>query len=48
VNVLGMQTILEVNNLELFKADRTGPDGFVAVSRSTKAAVAEKTKALKG
>ena len=48
VNVLGMQTILEVNNPELFKADLTGPDGFVAVSRSTKAAVAEKTKALKG
>jgi len=48
VNVLGMQTILEVVNLELFKADRTGPDGFVAVSRTTKSAVAEKTKALKG
>jgi MraZ protein len=48
VNVLGMQTILEVINLEVFKADRTDPDGFVAVSRSTRAAVAEKTKALKG
>jgi MraZ protein len=48
VNVLGMQTILEVVNLEMFKADRTGADGFVAVSRATKAAVAEKTKALKG
>jgi MraZ protein len=48
VNVLGMQTILEVINLEVFKADRTDADGFIAVSRSTKAAVAEKTKALKG
>ena len=48
VNVLGMQTILEVINLEVFKADRTDADGFIAVSRSTRAAVAEKTKALKG
>lgn len=48
VNVLGMQTILEVINLGVFKADRTNPDGFVAVSRETKMAVADKTKALKG
>jgi MraZ protein len=48
VNVLGMQTILEVTNLEMFKTERTGPSGFVEVPRATRASVAEKTKALKG
>jgi len=46
VNVLGMQTILEVTNLEIFEAERKGPDGFVAMSRDKREALAEKTKAL--
>ena len=48
VNVLGMQTILEVTNLEMFEAERKGPDGFVGMSREKRTALAEKTKALKG
>jgi MraZ protein len=48
VNVLGMQTIVEVINLEMFKAERAGTDGVVALPRSNKAALAEKTRALKG
>src|SRR5271156_3806281 len=48
VNVLGMQKILEVMNLEMFHAERMGPSGFVELPRSNKAALAEKTKALKG
>jgi len=47
VNVLGMQTILEVTNLALFEAERKGPDGVVGMSREKRAALAEKTKALK-
>ena len=48
VNVLGMQTILEVANLEMFEAERMGPNGFVEMSRTGRANLAEKTKALKG
>jgi len=48
VNVLGMQKILEVTNLEMFKEERMGASGFVELPRSNKAALAEKTKALKG
>lgn len=48
VNVLGMQKILEVTNLEMFKAERAGPDGTIGLSRENKASLAEKTKALKG
>ena len=48
VNVLGMQKILEVMNLEMFHEERMGPSGFVELPRSNKAALAEKTKALKG
>ena len=47
VNVLGMQTIIEVANLEMFEAERMGPNGFVEMSRSGRAALSEKTKALK-
>ena len=47
VNVLGMQTILEVINLEAFEAERKGPNGIVEMSRDKRAALAEKTKALK-
>jgi MraZ protein len=47
VNVLGMQTILEVTNLEMFVAERAGADGFVGMSREKRTALAEKTKALK-
>jgi MraZ protein len=47
VNVLGMQTILEVINLEAFEAERRGPNGIVEMSREKRAALAEKTKALK-
>jgi MraZ protein len=48
VNVLGMQTILEVTNLEMFEAERMGPNGFVEFSRAGRTALSEKTKALKG
>ena len=48
VNVLGMQRILEVTNLEMFKGERAGPDGTIGLSRENKASLAEKTKALKG
>ena len=48
VNVLGMQTILEVTNLEMFEAERMGANGFVELSRTGRASLAEKTKALKG
>ena len=48
VNVLGMQKILEVTNLEMFKAERANPDGTIGLSREKRAALAEKTKALKG
>jgi MraZ protein len=47
VNVLGMQTILEVINLEAFEAERKGPNGIVEMSREKRAALAEKTKTLK-
>src|ERR1700761_8071763 len=47
VNVLGMQTVLEVMNIELFEAERKGPSGVVEMSREKRAALAEKTKALK-
>ena len=47
VNVLGMQTVLEVVNAEMFEAAWKGPDGVVEMSRSSRAALAEKTKALK-
>jgi MraZ protein len=47
VNVLGMQTILEVVNLEGFLAERKGPNGLVEISREKRTALAEKTKALK-
>ena len=47
VNVLGMQTILEVTNTEMFEAERKGPNGFVEMSRAGRAALAEKTKGLK-
>jgi MraZ protein len=47
VNVLGMQKILEVTNLEMFKAERARPDGTIGLSRESKASLAEKTKALK-
>jgi MraZ protein len=45
VNVLGMQTILEVTNLEMFEAERMGPNGFVEFSRAGRMAL---SKALKG
>jgi MraZ protein len=48
VNVLGMQTILEVANLEMFEAERIGPNGFVEFSRAGRASLAEKMKAQKG
>jgi MraZ protein len=48
VNVLGMQTILEVINLEMFEAERKGPNGVVEMSRERRTALSEKTKALKG
>jgi MraZ protein len=48
VNVLGMQTILEVTNLGMFEAERVGANGFVELSRISRASLAEKTKALKG
>jgi MraZ protein len=47
VNVLGMQTILEVVNLEGFLTERKGPNGLVEISREKRAALADKTKALK-
>ena len=47
VNVLGMQKILEVTDLEIFKAKQAGPDGTIGLSRESKASLAEKTKALK-
>ena len=47
VNVLGMQTVLEVMNIEMFEAERKGPNGVVEMSREKRAALAEKTKALK-
>ena len=47
VNVLGMQKILEVTNLEMFKVERARPDGTIGLSRESKASLAEKTKALK-
>jgi MraZ protein len=47
VNVLGMQTILEVTNIEMFEAERKGANGFVEMSRTSRATLAEKTKALK-
>ena len=34
VNVLGMQTILEVINLEAFEAERKGPSGIVEIGRA--------------
>jgi MraZ protein len=48
VNVLGMQTILEVTNLEMFEAERMGASGFIEMSREGRVALSEKTKALKG
>jgi MraZ protein len=47
VNVLGMQTILEVVNAEMFEAEWKGPNGVVEMTRDSRAALAEKTKALK-
>jgi MraZ protein len=47
VNVLGMQTILEVINLEAFESERKGPSGMIEMSREKRATLAEKTKALK-
>jgi MraZ protein len=47
VNVLGMQTVLEVINLEAFEAEHKGLNGMVEMSREKRAALAEKTKALK-
>ena len=47
VNVLGMQTVLEVVNAEMFEAQWKGPNGVVEMSRDSRAALAEKTKALK-
>jgi MraZ protein len=47
VNVLGMQKILEVTNLEIFKAKQAGPDGTIGLSRESKASLAGKMKALK-
>ena len=47
VNVLGMQTILEVVNTETLGAERKGADGFIGLSRENRASLAEKTKALK-
>jgi len=47
VNVLGMQTLLEVTNLEMFEAERMGPNGFVELSRTSRTSLSEKTKALK-
>jgi hypothetical protein len=43
-----MQTILEVANLEMFEAERMGPNGFVEFSRAGRASLAEKMKAQKG
>ena len=48
VNVLGMQTILEVINLEQFETERRGSSGLIEMSREKRALLAEKTKALKG
>ena len=47
VNVLGMQTVLEVVNAEMFVAERKGESGLVELSRASRAALAEKTKGLK-
>jgi MraZ protein len=47
VNVLGMQTVLEVVNADQFEAQWKGPNGVVEMSRESRAALAEKTKALK-
>ena len=47
VNVLGMQTVLEVVNAEMFEAAWKGPDGVVEMARPSRAALAEKMKALK-
>src|ERR1700744_3027628 len=44
---LGMQTVSEVTNLEMFEAERKGPDGLVQFSREGRVALAEKMKALK-
>ena len=46
VNVLGMQTILEVTNVEMFETEMTGPSGNIEMSRENRAALAEKTKGL--
>ena len=46
VNVLGMQTILEVTNVEMFETEMTGPSGNIEMSRTGRAALAEKTKGL--
>ena len=48
VNVLGMLTYLDVTHIESFEAERKGPSGIVEMSREKRAALAEKTKALKG
>jgi MraZ protein len=45
VNVLGMQTILEVVDREMFEAERKGPNGVVELSRERRTALAEKTRA---
>jgi MraZ protein len=47
VNVLGMQTVLEVVNAEMFESQWKGSNGVVEMSRESRAALAEKTKALK-
>ena len=47
VNVLGMQTVLEVVNTEMFAAERKGENGLVELSRESRAALAEKMKGLK-
>jgi hypothetical protein len=42
-----MQTLLEVVNAEMFEAQWKGPNGVVEMSRDSRAALADKTKALK-
>jgi MraZ protein len=44
VNVLGMQTILEVTNLEMFEGERMGPNGVVELSRARRSSLARRRR----
>lgn len=48
VNVLGCQTYLEVVNIEMFETELKGDGGLVEMPKESLAALAEKTKALRG